>query len=236
MIHVDGLEGRVAVVTGAGRGIGRRVAEALAENGARVAGIDVVPHDPVPNLLMIECDISDETAVNEAFARVETELGLVSVLVLSAGITPLVPFDETSTELWERTLSINLTGAFLAVRRAVPAMRAQGYGRIVALGAAVGKSGGTRSAAYAASKAGLMTLIKSIASEYARDGITANVVAPALIDSGMMANAHELVSRVPVGRLGTVDEVAAMVVYLASAHAGYVTGEIVDINGGTLID
>jgi NAD(P)-dependent dehydrogenase (short-subunit alcohol dehydrogenase family) len=236
LLKVEGLEDRVAIVTGAGRGIGRRIAETLVENGARVAGLDVVPHDPEPGLLMIECDISDEESVDDAFARVEAELGPVSVLVLSAGITPLVPFDETSTELWERTLSINLTGAFLALRRAIPVMRAQGFGRVVALGAAAGKSGGTRSAAYAASKAGLMNLVKSIAAEYARDGITANVVAPALIDSGLMANAHELVSRVPVGRLGTTDEVAAAVTFLCSAHAGYITGEVLDVNGGTLID
>jgi NAD(P)-dependent dehydrogenase (short-subunit alcohol dehydrogenase family) len=235
VIHVEGLEGRVAVVTGAGRGIGLSVAATLLANGARVAALDLVPPER-EDILGIECDVSDEPAVDAAFDQVESALGTVSVLVLNAGITSLVPFEETSTELWERTLSINLTGAFFAARRAIPGMRRQGFGRIIALGAAAGKSGGARSAAYAASKAGLMSLVKSLASEYARDGITANVVAPALIDSGMLANARELVSRVPVGRLGTPDEVAALVAYLASDHAGYITGEIVDINGGTLID
>ena len=235
MINVHGLEDRVAVVTGAGRGIGLRIAESLLANGARVAALDVVPPER-EDILAIECDISDEAAVNAAFDQVEAALGPASVLVLNAGITSLAPFEKTSTELWERTLSINLTGAFLAARRAIPGMRAMGYGRIVALGAAAGKSGGTRSAAYAASKAGLMTLVKSLAAEYARDGITANVVAPALIDTGMLVNARELVERVPVGRLGTTDEVAALVTYLASGHAGYITGEVVDINGGTLID
>ncbi|OGO57399.1 MAG: hypothetical protein A2V85_15710 [Chloroflexi bacterium RBG_16_72_14] len=234
-MNVHGLEDRVAVVTGAGRGIGLRIAESLLANGARVAALDVVPPER-EDILAIECDISDEAAVNAAFDQVEAALGPASVLVLNAGITSLAPFEKTSTELWERTLSINLTGAFLAARRAIPGMRAMGYGRIVALGAAAGKSGGTRSAAYAASKAGLMTLVKSLAAEYARDGITANVVAPALIDTGMLVNARELVERVPVGRLGTTDEVAALVTYLASGHAGYITGEVVDINGGTLID
>ena len=235
MIHVEGLEGRVAVVTGAGRGIGLRIAESLLANGARVAALDVVPPER-EDILAIECDISDEPAVNAAFDQLEAALGPASVLILNAGITSLAPFEKTSTELWERTLSINLTGAFLAARRAIPGMRAMGYGRIVALGAAAGKSGGTRSAAYAASKAGLMTLVKSLAAEYARDGITANVVAPALIDTGMLVNERELVERVPVGRLGTTDEVAALVTFLASGHAGYITGEVVDINGGTLID
>lgn len=235
MLRVTALDGRVAVITGAGRGIGLRIVDSLVANGCRVAVLDLVPPER-DDVLGIECDVSDEAAVEAAFDRIEAELGTASVLVLSAGITPLVPFEETSTELWERTISVNLTGAFFTVRRAAPGMRALGYGRIVALGAAAGKSGGARSAAYAASKAGLMVLIKSIASEYARDGITANVVAPALIDTGMLPNARELVDRVPVGRLGTAEEVAALVTYLVSGDAGYVTGETVDINGGTLID
>lgn len=235
MIRVEGIEGRAAIVTGAGRGIGLSVAQVLVGNGARVAALDLVPPE-VDGILGIECDVSDEAAVAAAFAQAEADLGPISVLVLSAGITPLLRFEETSTELWERTLSINLSGAFHVLRRAIPGMRAMGYGRIVALGAAAGKSGGARSAAYAASKAGMMALVKSIASEYARDGITANLVAPALIDSGMLANARDFVDRVPVGRLGTPEEVAALVAYLVSGHAGYVTGEVVDINGGTLID
>jgi 3-oxoacyl-[acyl-carrier protein] reductase len=115
-------------------------------------------------------------------------------------------------------------------------MRALGYGRVIAIGAAAGKSGGARSAAYAASKAGLMTLAKSIAIEYAKDGITANIVAPALIDTDLLAGARDLASRVPVGRLGTPEEVAALVTFLASDESGYITGEVVDINGGSLID
>lgn len=235
MIHVDGLEGRVAVVTGAGRGIGLRIAEVLAANGAHVAALDLAPPE-LEGVMGIECDVSDEASVGAAFDAVEASLGTVSVLVLNAGILPLVPFAETSTALWERTLSINLTGAFFTLRRAIPGMRRLGYGRIVAMGAAAGKSGGARSAAFAASKAGLMTLAKSIASEYASEGITANAVAPALIGSDAIAGTRELVDRIPVGRMGTPDDVAAAVAYLCSAHAGYVTGEILDINGGTLID
>ena len=174
--------------------------------------------------------------MNAAFGRIEEELGSPTVLVLNAGILPLVPLTETSTELWDRTLSINLTGGFLAIRRAIPGMRVQGYGRIVGIGAAAGKSGGARSAAYAASKAGLMTLVKSVAIEYAREGITANIVAPALIDTALLGGARELAGRVPVGRLGTPEEVAALVAFLCSSEAGYITGEVVDINGGTLID
>lgn len=235
MVRVEGLEDRVAVVTGGGRGIGLAICRVLVANGARVAALDLTPPDE-PGVLGVEADVSDEAAVNAAFAEIERTLGPVTVLVLNAGILPLVPLEETSAELWERTLAINLTGSFYAARRALPGMRALGYGRVVGLGAAVGKSGGARSAAYAASKAGLMTLVKSIAAEYARDGITANVVAPALIDTQLLGATREMAGRVPVGRLGTPEEVAAAVAFLVSGEAGYITGEILDINGGTLID
>lgn len=235
MVRVEGLQDRVALVTGAGRGIGLRIAQVLAANGARVVALDLIPPDE-EGLLSIEADASDEAALDAAFARIEEELGPVTVLILNAGILPLVPLEETSTELWERTLSINLTGAFLAIRRAVPGMRRLGYGRVIGVGAAAGKSGGARSAAYAASKAGLMTLVKSVAAEFAREGITANVVAPALIDTELLGGQRDLAGRVPVGRLGTTDEVAALVAFLASSEAGYITGEIVDINGGFLVD
>ena len=236
MIQVDGLADRVAVVTGAGRGIGARIAEVLAGNGARVAALDLeAPHHD--GILGIACDVSDEAAIEDAFIRVEHELGHTSVLVLNAGIFPIVPFEETTRELWDRTMAINLTGAFLCARRALPGMRAAGYGRIVGMGSSAGKAGGARSvAAYAASKAGLMTLMKSIAQEYAAHGITANALAPTLIDTPMIANTRDLVSRIPVGRFGTVDEVASLVAFLASEHAGYITGEVTDINGGFLID
>jgi NAD(P)-dependent dehydrogenase (short-subunit alcohol dehydrogenase family) len=236
MIQVDGLADRVAVVTGAGRGIGQRIAEVLSGNGAKVAALDLEApnHD---GILGIACDVSDEAAIDAAFARVEAELGTVSVLVLNAGIYPIVAFEETTRELWDRTIAINLTGAFLCARRALPGMREQGYGRIVGIGSSAGKAGGKRSvAAYAASKAGVMTLMKSIANEYARHGITANALAPALIDTPMIADTRDLVNLIPVGRFGTVDEVASLVTFLASEHAGYITGEVTDINGGFLID
>ena len=236
MIQVEGLTGRVAVVTGAGRGIGQAIAETLAGNGAKVAALDLEApaHD---GILGIACDVSDEAAVDAAFSQVEAELGPVSVLVLNAGIFPIVPFEETTRELWDRTMAINLTGAFLAARRALPAMREAGYGRLVGIGSSAGKAGGARSvAAYAASKAGVMTMMKSIANEYASFGITANALAPALIDTPMIANTRDLVSRIPVGRFGTVEEVAALVTFLCSSHAGYITGEVTDINGGFLID
>lgn len=236
MIRVEGLEGRVAVVTGGGRGIGRRIAEVLAGNGASVAAFDLTAPE-VSGVLGLACDVTDEAAVDGGFAEVERVLGPVSVLVLNAGIFPIVPFEQTTADLWRQVLDVNLTGGFLCARRALPAMREAGYGRIVAMGSSAGKAGGARSvAAYAASKAGLMTLAKSIANEYAAHGVTANALAPALIDTEMIAEQRDLVSRIPVGRFGTPDEVAALVAFLSSAHAGYITGEVTDINGGFLVD
>lgn len=236
MLQVDGLEGRVSVVTGALRGIGRAIAVALRENGSRVAAVDLEApaHD---GILGLRCDVADPESVDAAFSAIERELGTVSVLVVNAGIYPISPFEETSVELWRRTLDVNLTGGFLCCKRALPAMRSQGYGRIVTIGSSAGKAGGARSvAAYAASKAGLMTMTKSIANEYAAHGITANSLAPALIDTEMISGMKDLVSRIPVGRFGTPEEVGALVCFLASAHAGYITGEVTDINGGFLVD
>ena len=236
MIQVDGLEGRVAVVTGARQGIGRRIASVLVGNGAKVAAFDLEASD-APDVVGVVCDVSDEAAVDAAFIRVEQELGPASVLVMNAGIYPIVPFEETTLETWQRTLDVNLTGAFLCARRALPRMREQRYGRVVAIGSSAGKAGGARSvAAYAASKAGVMTLAKSIANEYAAHGITSNAIAPALIDTEMIAGTRDLVDRIPVGRFGTTDEVAALVTFLCSEHAGYITGEVTDINGGFLVD
>lgn len=236
MIRVEGLDGRVAVVTGAQRGIGKQIAATLAGNGARVAAFDLEAPE-IDDVLGIACDVTDEAAVEAAFDRVENEFGVVSALVMNAGIFPIVAFEETTLELWQRTLDVNLTGAFLCARRALPGMREQGYGRLVAIGSSAGKAGGARSvAAYAASKAGIMTLAKSIANEYAAHGITSNALAPALIDTEMIDEQRELVERIPVGRFGRTEEVADLVAFLCSSHAGYITGEVTDINGGFLVD
>jgi NAD(P)-dependent dehydrogenase (short-subunit alcohol dehydrogenase family) len=224
-------------VTGAGGGIGRRICERFSELGAAVAGLDLAPPD-IPGVLGVAADVTDAASIDAAFARTETELGPVELLVLNAGIFIVEPFESTSPEQWERTMAVNLTGPFLCLRRALPGMKAAGYGRVLAIGSSAGVNGGANAcAAYAASKAGVMCLAKSIANEYAGAGVTSNALAPALIDTPMMGEQPPgMAERVPVGRLGTPDDIADLAAYLCSAHAGYITGEVVDVNGGFLVD
>jgi NAD(P)-dependent dehydrogenase (short-subunit alcohol dehydrogenase family) len=235
-MKLDGIEGRVALVTGGGRGIGRAIAETLRDQGARVADGDLQAPE-VEGLLGVELDVTRSDSVDAAFERVESELGPVELLVLNAGVYIVEPFEETSLESWQQTIDVNLTGAFLCARRALPAMRERQFGRIIAIGSSAGKTGGKKhAAAYGASKAGIMVMAKAIASEYAEHGITANALAPALIDTEMVAGIRDLVGLIPVGRLGKPEEVAGVVAYLCSTQAAYITGEVVDVNGGFLID
>jgi NAD(P)-dependent dehydrogenase (short-subunit alcohol dehydrogenase family) len=234
-MQLDGFDGRTAFVTGGARGIGRTIAETLRDLGARVAVGDLSAPD-IPGCMGFELDVTDEASVASAVGGIEAAAGPVDILVINAGIFVIEPFEETSVQSWQRTLDVNLTGGFLVSRAVLPGMRERGYGRIVSIGSSAGVTGGTKSvAAYAASKAGLMTLTKSIANEYASHGITANALAPTLIDTDMISDMRQLQDRIPVGRFGRPGEVADLVAYLASAHAGFITGAVVDINGGYLV-
>lgn len=235
-MELSGLQNKVAFVSGSARGIGRRIAETLRDLGVRVAAGDLQAPQ-IDGVLGVDLDVADEASVDAAFSRVEGELGAIELLVVNAGIFVIEPFEETSLASWQRTINVNLTGAFLCSKRAMPAMRKAGYGRVVMIGSSAGKTGGAKSmAAYGASKAGVMTLAKSIAAEYACSGITSNALAPSLIDTEMISGMPDLHDQIPVGRLGTPDDVADLVAFLCSQHAGYITGEVVDINGGFLID
>ncbi|HZQ64658.1 MAG TPA: SDR family NAD(P)-dependent oxidoreductase [Gaiellaceae bacterium] len=239
-MQLDGIEGRVAVVTGGARGIGRCVAETFRDLGARVAVIDLVP-DELDGVLSIEGDVADEASVDEAFGEIEARLGPPQLAVLSAGILHKAPVEEHTLADWQRLLDVNLTGPFLCVRRVLGGMRAAGHGRIVIIGSSAGIDGAGAAPpplpAYAASKAGAMALAKSIAREYAPYGVTVNALAPTLIDTGMLSTlASDFRGAIPVGRYGLPQEVADLAVFLCSDHAAYITGEVVDINGGYLID
>lgn len=234
-MQLDGIEGRVALVTRGARGIGRCVAE-LRGLDARVAAIDLAPAS-IDGVLCLEADVSDETQVDEAVSAVEEALGPVDLLVLNAGVLIARPLEDTPPADWRRLMEVNIYGAYLCALRVLPGMRKAGFGRVVVVGSSAGKTGGgTASAAYSASKAALMTLAKSIAKEYAAHGVLSNAVAPALIDTAMLAGIEDLRDRIPLRRYGRPEEVADVVAFPCSSHASFITGEIVDVNGGFVMD
>lgn len=239
-MELDGIEGRVAVVTGGARGIGRRIAERFRQLGASTAALDIAPEE-IDGVFSVEVDVCDEASVDCAFDLVERQLGVPQLVVLNAGILHKASIEEHRLEDWERVLAVNLTGTFLCARRVLRGMRESGYGRLVVVGSSAGVNGAGAAPpalpAYAASKAGAMALAKSIALEYAPYGVTSNAIAPTLIDTGMLSTLQDdFRSAIPLGRYGTPQEVADLAVFLCSGHSGYITGEVVDVNGGYLID
>jgi NAD(P)-dependent dehydrogenase (short-subunit alcohol dehydrogenase family) len=232
-MRLSGLDGRVAVVTGSSSGIGRRVAETLAALGSRVAGIDLAAESSSAHRSFAG-DVSDEGDMERCFSQIEAEVGTPEVLVTCAGIFQETPLAELGADRWRQTIEVNLTGTFLCARRALPSMRERRFGRIVTLSSGAGIDGGAEACAhYAASKGGVIALTKALSKEVAREGVTANVVAPRAIRTPMIAGMDdELIPQIPVGRLGEPDDVAAAVAFLCSGHASYVTGEVFVLNGG----
>ena len=247
-----------AIVTGGGHGIGAAIAHALAaagrdltimgRNRARLETAAAGLKEHGVRVQAVECDVANQASITRAFGQAQDALGAAYILVNNAGIAEGAPFLETSTELWERTLAVNLTGTFLCTQAVLPGMTAAKAGRIINIASTAGLKGYTRIAAYCASKHGVVGLTRALATEVARQGITVNAVCPAYTEGEMSDRAVQSIANVrnieqtearqkmerliPIGRLIKPDEVAAAVVYLCSPEAAAVTGQAIAVAGG----
>jgi 2-hydroxycyclohexanecarboxyl-CoA dehydrogenase len=245
---MKGLEGRVALVTGAGRGMGRAIAERLAAEGARVAVTDVdraTAEDTAsalgPPACAIHLDVTDPASVASAVEKATGVLGPVDVLVNNAGWDHMAPFLETDPELWDRIIDINLKGPLHCARAILPGMVERRSGRVVNISSDAGRVGSTGEAVYSATKAGLVGFTKTLAREMARFRITVNVVCPGPTDTplldDLLGQGNErlidaLRRAIPLGRLGQPADVAAAVAFLASDDASFITGQTLSVSGG----
>jgi NAD(P)-dependent dehydrogenase (short-subunit alcohol dehydrogenase family) len=242
------FEGRVAVVTGAARGMGRVIAERFAAEGARVVVADVdepaarAVAEGLGEAIAVRADVGDPAAV-EALARAAIDrFGGVDVLVNNAGILRSTRAADIDPAEWDHMLRVNLTGAFLCARALYPALRASGRGRIVNVASMAGRATSTLGGVhYTTAKAGVLGLSRHLAREWAPDGITVNAISPGIVDTPMVRDnttderLASVIASIPFGRLANPSEIAALVAFLASDEAAYITGANVDIHGGELI-
>jgi 3-oxoacyl-[acyl-carrier protein] reductase len=230
------LSSRVVLVTGGSKGIGFGIARRLAAAGHQVAATYRSGEVPT-GVLGVECDVTEPAQVEAAFAAVESSLGTVEVVVANAGITRDTLLMRMSDEDWDAVIATNLTGAFRVARRAARPMMRGRFGRLIFISSVVGQLGSAGQVNYAASKAGLTGMARSLARELGSRGITANVVAPGFIETDMTAALGEeqvkaYNDQIPLKRLGSVDDVAATIEFLVSDAAGYITGALIPVDGG----
>jgi 3-oxoacyl-[acyl-carrier protein] reductase len=241
------FKGQVAMITGGARGIGRSIAGHLAQNGANLAIADVseeAAREAAEQLasagvktIAVKLDVSRSDQVTKAFEDVMKEFGRLDILINNAGITKDGLVLRMKEEDWDAVININLKGVFLCSKEAVKVMVKQKYGRIVNIASVVAFMGNPGQVNYSASKAGIVGLTKTVAREYASRGVTVNAVAPGFISTAMTDALAENVRRemlksIPVGTFGAVDDVANAVTFLASPEAGYITGQVIHVNGG----
>jgi 3-oxoacyl-(acyl-carrier-protein) reductase len=227
---------RVVLVTGGSKGIGQGIAVRLAKSGHRVAATyrsGEVPAD----VLGVQCDVTDPAQVEAAFAQVESTLGAVEVVVANAGITRDTLLMRMSDDDWDQVIATNLSGAFRVARRAARPMIRGKFGRIVFISSVVGMMGSAGQVNYAASKSGLVGMARSLARELGSRGVTANVITPGFIETDMTAELGEdlikkYAEQIPLGRFGSVDDVAGTVEFLVSDAASYITGAVIPVDGG----
>jgi 3-oxoacyl-[acyl-carrier protein] reductase len=236
----DRFAGRVALVTGGSSGIGAATVRRLMAEGARVASIDVAG-EPPDGTLGLRADVSDSAEVDAAVARAAEEIGPVDVLVCAAGITgaSISTVDVTDDE-WRRVMAIDADGVFFCNRAVLPGMLERGYGRIVNVASIAGKEGNPQAAAYSAAKAAVIGMTKSIGKDVARSGVLVNCIAPAVIETPILDGLTDehvdyMVERIPMGRMGSADEVAVLACWLASDECSFSTGATYDISGGRAV-
>ena len=237
---MDRFNGRVAIVTGGAAGIGAGIAARLAAEGARVSlwDRDSAALDAAAAAHHVALDVTDAAAVARAAEATAASLGKIDILVAAAGITgPNAPVRDYPIEAWDRVIDVNLNGLFYCNRAVVPFMERNGYGRIVNIASVAGKEGNPNASAYSASKAAVIGLTKSLGKELAGTEIRVNCVAPAAVKTAIfdqMTPQHIdfMLSKIPMGRFGTIAEIAALVCWLASEEASFSTGAAFDISGG----
>jgi 2-hydroxycyclohexanecarboxyl-CoA dehydrogenase len=245
-----GLDGHAAIVTGGGQGIGRGIALALADAGADVAVFDLDARSAAAvadevrargrRALALEVDVTDLARVSAATAEVARALGRLDTLVNNAGFTPNEPFAGSAPETWRRVVDVNFLGVLNCTKAALAVMIERRSGRVISIASDAARVGTPREAVYAGAKAAVLGFSKSLAAEVARYGITVNVVSPATVDTPLlrgMLTAEQIERREkanPMGRLGRPEDVAAAVTFFASPQAGYVTGQVLSVNGGVV--
>jgi 3-oxoacyl-[acyl-carrier protein] reductase len=238
------LAGKTALVTGATGGLGGSIAKALQRQGATVAVsgtrrevLEGLAAEIGERVHVLPCNLADKSEVEALVPKAEATMGHLDILVANAGITRDNLFVQLKDEDWDQVIDVNLTATFRLARAAVRGMMRRRFGRVIGITSVVGVTGNPGQGNYAASKAGMIGMIKSVAAEYARRGVTANCVAPGFISTPMTDKLNEkqreaILGRVPAGHLGTAEDVAAAVVFLASNEANYMTGQTLHVNGG----